>query len=116
ITLANSSIDVTCPWRIIQSNTIIIASWDYLDDEHDRPDDTNSDMFFQKLENGGLSVQSIRVTSVGDVFMDITDQYHIEILPMSSLDDDEHWCLLTDRLEKLDHHFVVSGHGYRNWS
>jgi hypothetical protein len=111
ITRANCSIDVTCPWRIIQSNTIIIASWDYLDDEKDRPDDVLSDTFFQKMKNGDLRVENIKITSVGDIFMNITNQYQLEILPMSSLDDDEHWRLITDRLKELDQHFVVIGAG-----
>jgi hypothetical protein len=43
--------------------------------------------------------------------MNITNQYQLEILPMSSLDDDEHWRLITDRLKELDQHFVVIGAG-----
>jgi len=90
-TKADYAIDVSCGWRIVGPEGIVVGSDDYgpgseRHDEQAKP-------FFRMLAQSPPVVESVRVDAVGSVHFALTGDYSLDILPMGGSQEDR-WIFL----------------------
>ena len=113
------SLHIQCPWRVVDGDKILTASFDIYKpeagNEEDDPDfDWEKGNLFDKrmkdlFRNGDreLRIEAVEAGCGGALRMQLEDDLWLEIFPNDSLPD-EHWRLFAP---SSDHHFVVTGAG-----
>ena len=108
------ALHVQCFWRITGPDGEVVSENDFptFNPETgkrigERTDD-KAQPFYARIESAALVVQSIDVSTTGNVRVEITEGYTLEVVPKWGRTD-EQWRLLTPG--DPDSHFVVSGLG-----
>jgi hypothetical protein len=120
---AEASLHVQCPWRIVEHETIAVASTDvFLPADEDLgpalfDPETDTSLFERRMtdwlgaqEPGALAVSGVLTDALGGFLMRFSGGATLEVFPAHSLrtDNSEHWRLLRPGGKP---HFVVGGDG-----
>jgi len=116
------ALHIQCPWRVVGSEGIVVASGDrnYPEDENSDWQDFDSDgpslcearidEWLQPHKELPLTVKSVTADRLGGFKMELSQGFILEVFPADSLRGEysEHWRFFRPFEEN---HFVVTGHG-----
>lgn len=122
--IAEYSLHIQCPWRIVRNNVIVIASQDiYIpktniewtedfdwDVQGENIFDEKTNQFFSNY-NDNLIVSRVLVDEYGGLEIDFNDEFKLQIFPSASVDE-EVWRFF--KTKDLNSHFVVTGIGVQD--